>query len=98
MCISSAGDYASPRRHQAARKLNVPYPSSIIANSDQHHAVLGGDHDNWVFRLIRCIQVQPTDPATVVNLGVPEGRTELRQHVECSRSIAQHTRLVHRWQ
>lgn len=88
MCISSASDYASPRRHQAARKLDVPYPSSIIANSDQHHPILGCDHDNWVFRLIRCVQIQPANPATVVDLGVPEGRTEFRQHVEGSRSIA----------
>lgn len=96
MCIRSTCDRSSSRCSQATRKLDLLDPSRLIPNLNQHDSVLHSNHDSRIFAFL-CIpvEIQPTDPAAVIDLCGSKGRAELRQHVERNGAIAENTCLVY---
>lgn len=79
MGISCASDGASARCHQATGELDLLDAPSSLSNANQHNTILNGNHhDRIIFRSSVLVEIQATDPAAMIDLGIPKRRAELR--------------------
>jgi hypothetical protein len=75
MGIGGTGNGTSARRNQATGELDLLDAPSSFAYPNQHYAVLHRNHHHWVFLGSSIlIEIQATDPAAMINLGIPKRR------------------------